>query len=472
MPNDFHRLMRLQANPECSCRVVDTGFPAGEAEEDGDGRSFNPSHWAKVTDGPIVQDGGGLYMADAAKLKWIGTCQRHSAGLAFRIVSDVDASASGSLYYACDADLAPESGYLVQWQTVLLNDLPGNLACNVKIRYQLGTPLVNRMLRFGDYGGDLFVAFEHVSDEDGGGVHITINDSTFTHLEGPQVTDEQWWGIGAGGPVTFTVLQVDHNGNVEGGRFCRDCPPVTKNTDCDFSVGCGGGTYRTQPGETLIDYDYGEETCGTDITPHHQDGWYLECDGSGDSKDYAQWTFTELAATFDFTGHGHCGTDSAPDETTGFNAWRFVRLTGCDNTVTLTIVMDKSKYIVAAAAMEITPVCGVHPNIFDDISPTGVDESWSKSTASITDFMTCSSTSSSNYFKTDACVAEENDTVTVDIERLPPGIYKVRASVVSVGEPYTAAPSACSTESIVAWPPVKYQFQIEGCETFDPICRG
>lgn len=468
----LYHMTGIGNNTDCGCKIVETAFPASEAETDGDGRSFNPHHWEKVEDGPITQDADGLHLADGAKLKWVGRCNKFGGGVRFRILSDVDASAQGVLLYACDSDLDPATGYEVRWQTAALSDLAAGNNCNFQVRYQLGTPIVNRWIQFTD---DLAVAFEHVSDADGGGVHITINGQTFTHLAGPQISDDQYWGIGAGGPVTFTNLDVDRNGDYTGDdrRLCYSCQPTTKGTTCAFDVACGGGTYYTQPGETLIDYGWPEPACLTDITPHKSSGWYNACDMSENppvSMDMSNWTFAGLSATFDFAGAGHCGAANEPDGSTALTAWRFIRVTKCqDSLVTMTITMDKSRFIAISGGMSITPVCGVPDAAWVDITPTFIAESWSKSTASIVTTTTCSGTVSS-YFVTDACVADESDTITVDIENLVPGIYKLQCNA-AASEEFVSAPSACSTESVSAWPPLRLEFVIEGdVDVYDPIC--
>jgi hypothetical protein len=480
MPNNFHKLMRLQFERYgfCRCRVIYTSFPAIEAEVDG-GNTYNPNHWQLLDTEPYVgtvtQDADGLHMTAAARLKWIGNCDQHSKGLKFRVVSDVDASAQGVLLYGCDSDLDPATGYEVRWRTLDLADLAAGINCNLQVRYQLGTPIVNRWFQFTE---DMTVAFEHVSDADGGGVHITINGQTFTHLAGPQITGDKFWGIGAAGPVTFRGVNVDHQGNFDyedtDRRACRDCPPDDKNTTCAFDVACGGGTYMEQPGEERVEYPWPEPACLTDITPHSSSGWYNQCDMSEDppvSMDMSNWTFAGLSATFDFAGAGHCGAATEPDGSTTYTAWRFIRVTKCqDSLVTMTITMDKSKYIFAQAGMEITPVCGVDAGTFADIGTTALSEAWSKSTASIVTTTTCSGTSSI-YFKTDACIADENDTVTVDIEKLVPGLYKLQVNAWPSEQFGPYPPTACSTESVSAWPPLRLEFLIEGdIDVYNPIC--
>ncbi len=295
-----------------------------------------------------------------------------------------------------------------------------------------------------------------------------------SHEAGPQIADDQYWGIGcdASGWLKFTTLSATYNGNKEGGDFCQDCPPIAKETSCDFNASCGGGTLKTQPGATLIDHDFGEETCFSNtITPHNEGGWYKRCDLEGASLDYGFWTFAPLSVAFDFPGYGHCSGSTPLSETTGFETWRWFRVTSCTNSITLTIEMEKSKYVSFAAGMQIERGCGVDVSDFNAIEPDNLSGDWPPSTTeSITQITTCSG-SSSTYFREDACASEDNDTITIDIENLPIGIYRVRCNV-SFDDNFTAAPSACSTQSVTAWPPVSANFIVEGdALTFDPICR-
>ena len=474
MPNSFTPLHHLKGlDEECGCLIITTSFPEEEIP-DGGGESFDTTKWERKAEGAIDQLGGGLDMTLGAKVKWIGSCQKHAGGIKFVIDADVNLAANSEavLYYACDTDLDPATGYEVRWKSDIDID-DRTSGCDFEVKYQ-GTRLFYRYMHI---LGSLSIAFEHISDDDGGGVYITLFDFgdeyfSYLHESGPQIADDQYWGIGAAGPVTFNGLTATYNGNQDGGHFCQECPAVNKETSCDFEVGCGGGTLKTQPGATLIDYDWGAEACDSTITPHNEGGWYKQCDPSDlpNSLDYSFWTFTDLSATFNFAGSGHC-SGSGITSTTGYVAWRFFRVVDCENTVTFTINLDKSKYVVGIASMELETACGVPSGTLAALPAAGIGETWPVATTeSITAITTCSG-SSSTYFKSDACVSDDSDTVTIDFENLPVGIYRARCSA-SVINSFTAAPSACSTQSVTAWPPVSYEFVIEGdALTYDPICR-
>lgn len=497
MPNNFHTLYRL-SNQGCSCLIVNTGFPADEAVVIGSD-SYNTAHWERVGGdgtgdgdggidwlaGTIDQSGGSLEISGAAKLKWIGSCSgRHSAGLWFRIGADVADDTISYLFYACNSTLDVATGYTVRWYTTRITNTL--LMCNVDVRWQ-GTSIITRMVPIGDYGDDFFIAFRHVPDADDGGVYITIGEGStvqgyaaFLHAAGPQVGgDNFYWGIGIpSGSAEYTSLRCEHNGNVDDDRvFCRECDEIGIETGCDTSVACGGGTLKTQPGEVTVDYDFGGEVCGTYITPYQDDGWYKECDGGGAEADYRFWSFLDLTATLDFSGIGHCGAMTW-DADTKTTAWRFFRVDDCDGAdVTLTITMNKSKYAAASAGIGIHPFCG--PQVFagapvgpfEDIGTVSLSETWAASTTTAATILTTCSGSSTEYFQSDVCVMDDTDTVTLDIPKVPKGLYRVEVTGTQ-GTEVTAETSACSGVSATLRLPIQYDFEISGAALeYDPICH-
>ncbi len=304
----LHHLRTNDGQSECGCEIVSTQFPASESTydpEDPESEQFDTTRWerkgrvvfARAWVGARIQRRFNESAARQMDRIMPEARGRHSLRATFEEIDNNPSYAV--LYYACNANLASTSGYEV---IVRVNPdfASRENGCPFEVRYQ-GATLFKRYV-----SGRIIIAFEHVSDDDGGGVYITHYDTTdgpghgdyfsFLHEAGPQIEDDQYWGIGGWGWLKFNTLSAAYNGNKEGGDFCQDCPPIAKFTSCDFSVSCGGGTLKTQPGATLIDHDFGEETCfSSQITPHNSGGWYKHCDLEGASLDYGFWTFAPLS---------------------------------------------------------------------------------------------------------------------------------------------------------------------------------
>lgn len=485
MPNDFHKLFRLNS-AECSCTIVNEGFPAARGVDDGNGNNYDPLRWELIRTetfdvGTVDQSSDDMEITGGiARFKWIGSCPRFSRGVLFVIQAEqLNSAAVGYLLYATDQEQTWDSGYRVTWNHVEYADLAASaLACDLEIRYN-GTVILHRNVAAG-YGDPIGITFEHIPDADGGGVHITLNEvGTFTHLDGPQISaSNAYWGFG-GSDIKFLSVTATHSGNLEGGRYCRNCEEIVpKTTGCDLNATCSGGTFIQQPGEDIQEYDWQTVACNNSygITPHHDGGWYKICTGSGTTAAvYSAWTFSGLTSALDLSTYGICGS-GMPGATDAYEASRFFRITNCnDNIVSLTVDMNKSKYTGATASIVLNPVCGVDSQVELDIPVLSLLEIWTPSTTASHIATTTCSGSASSYFVADACVMDDSDTVTLDLEDLPVGIYKatVTGFVGLQGGVLSAVYTGpCTGVAATIHLPVTYDFTIGGdALEYDPICH-